>query len=228
MALGIINIFTRLWEYLMNKQFLMTLAIIMLVPGCFLNKNKKSQQPSSARETFTDVDIPTSKDGVQDFFDEDIEQLMLEDQPFALAAEDEGDYAWIEEGANAKYAFRKVYFDYDQSVIKSNQKEAIEHNASRMKELIGSEAKEGKHYKFVINGNSDSIFGQGHDMYNRILSEQRAKELKDRLVAAGVPADRIGIMGRGSDVPEIVDGKVVAGNIDQQALNRRDEIQIIV
>jgi outer membrane protein OmpA-like peptidoglycan-associated protein len=213
----------------MNKQFLMTLAIIMLVPGCILNKNKKSQQPANTntREALTDVDIPVSKDGVQDFFDEDIEQLMLEDQPFAMAAEDESDYAWIEGAQNSKYAFKKVYFDYDQCAIKSSQKEAIEHDAARMKELIAGEAKEGKCYKFMIVGNSDSIFGQGHDMHNRILSEQRAKELKDRLVAAGVPADRISIIGRGSDVPEMVNGKAVSGTIEQQALNRRDEIQVV-
>lgn len=204
----------------------MTLAIILLVPGCIF-RNKKAQKPVNTHETMTDVDIPVSQNNVRDFFDEDLDELMLDEQPFALAAEDASDYAWIEETKD-QYAFKKVYFDYDQAMIKSSQKEAVEYDAARMKDLIAGEVKEGKHYEFVINGNSDSIFGQGHDVHNRILSEQRAKVLKDRLVAAGVPADRIKIMGRGSDMPEMVNGKAVTGTIEQQTLNRRDEIQIIV
>ncbi len=66
-----------------------------------------------------------------------------------------------------------------------------------------------------------------HASYNRILSEKRAKALKDQAVAAGVPASKIKIVGRGFDAPEIVNGKPVTGDKDQQWLNRRDEIQVV-
>ena len=59
------------------------------------------------------------------------------------------------------------------------------------------------------------------------LSEKRAKTLKDCAVAAGIPANKIKIVGRGSDIPEMINGKPCTGDKDQQGPNRRDEIQVI-
>jgi len=52
--------------------------------------------------------------------------------------------------------------------------------------------------------------------------------LQDRLVAAGVARNSVKIVGRGQEVPAVVSGKIVTGSRDQQALNRRDEIRVIV
>lgn len=206
------------------------LMVIVLLPGCFLTKNSKVHKKESVHDTATEVDIPVAQSTIKDFFDDaELDELMLEDRSLnMLLEEDSSQYAWIDETPKSEYGFKKVYFDYDQAVIKPSEKEAVNHNIAQMKSLIVQEDNDGKRYEFIINGNSDSIFGQGHDMYNRLLSEQRANALKARAVAAGLPADRIRIIGRGSDLPEIVNGKPVAGTVEQQVLNRRDEIQVII
>ena len=72
----------------------------------------------------------------------------------------------------------------------------------------------------VVEGHASP---EGSSAYNLALSEKRAKALRDRLVAAGVPANLIKIVGRGKEMP------VLANNSDRQAnwVNRRDEIRLI-
>ncbi len=68
----------------------------------------------------------------------------------------------------------------------------------------------------VLEGHTDSV---GNANYNRELSERRAASVKQFLVSAGVPAERITIQARGEDDP-IADNKSVEG----RALNRRVEL----
>lgn len=208
----------------MNKQFLFALTILALVPGCFLSKQKKSDKKAKAHEVLTDVDIPVAEDSVKNFFDEDLGELALADNAVALD-NDDAQYAWIEQSGKSANGFKKVYFDFDKYNIKASEKESVAQDVARMKTLMAQEEKTGKEMQFVINGNADHYAGS--DVYNHMLSEKRAKTLKDRAVAAGIPAHKIKIVGRGCDVPELVNGKPCTGNKDQQAPNRRDEIQVI-
>lgn len=198
----------------MNKQFLLLLAVIALIPGCGFFRSKKAEKyPVDHREIMTDVDIPVAEDGIKDFFDQDLDKM-------ALADEDNAQYAWIE-GGKSSNGFKKVYFDFDKYNIKATEKESVAQDVARMKEMLA----QNKNVTFVINGNADHAAGSSY--YNRILSEKRAKVLKDQAVAAGIPSSKIKIVGRGFDVPEVVNGKPVTGDKDQQWLNRRDEIQVI-
>ena len=173
----------------------------------------------------TDVDIPVAQDSVKSFFDEDIDDLALMDAPLAVPVEtDDSDYAWIEQKNDN--GLKKVLFDFDKWTLKGTQKEAAAFNAQRIRDIMATHTQEGKKVKFVINGNSDHAAGS--DEYNRILSNKRAKVLEDYLVANGVPRHTITSVGRGSDIPEIINGKPCTGSIDQQAPNRRDEIQLII
>lgn len=200
----------------MNKQFLLLLAAIALMPGCLFRSKKAEKRPVDHREVMTDVDIPVAEDGIKDFFDQDLDAM-------ALADGDEAQYAWIE-GGKSSNGFKKVYFDFDKYAIKQTEKESVAQDVVRMKEMLAQEEKTGKPVCFVINGNTDDI---GNKAYNRILSEKRAKVLKDQAVAAGIPAHKIQIVGRGFDVPEVINGKPVTGDKDTQWLNRRDEIQVV-
>lgn len=209
----------------MNKQFFLLLSVIALVPGCFNRQKKADKRPVDAQEIMTDVDIPVSQANVKTFFDEDIDDLALEDS-VAAASTDDAQYAWIEKSAQInKDGFRTVYFDFDKYSIRSTEKDSVAQDVARMQNMLAKEGQTGKRVKFVINGHAcDSA---GNRQYNHILSENRAKTLKDCAVAAGIPADRITIVGRGSDFPAIVNGKPCSGNREQQAPNRRDEIQVI-
>jgi peptidoglycan-associated lipoprotein len=204
----------------MNKQFLFVLAVLALVPGCWQRKSEKRQ--ISKNDVLMDVDIPVAQNSVQSFFDEDLGEMALAD---AVALEnDDTQYAWIDESGKNN-GFKKVYFDFDKYNIKATEKEAVAQDVARMQEFLAQEQKDGKLVQFVINGNADHAAGS--DVYNRCLSERRAKTLKDCAVAAGIPAQKIKIVGRGSDMPELVNGKPCTGDKDQQWPNRRDEIQVI-
>ncbi len=208
----------------MNKQFFLLLSVIALVPGCFNRQKKADKRPVDAQEIMTDVDIPVSQANVKTFFDEDIDDMALEDS--VAAASDDDQYAWIEKSAQInKDGFRTVYFDFDKYNIRSTEKDSVAQDVARMQNMLAKEGQTGKRVKFVINGHAcDSA---GNRQYNHILSENRAKTLKDCAVAAGIPADRITIVGRGTDFPAIINGKPCSGNREQQAPNRRDEIQVI-
>lgn len=196
----------------MNKQFLLLLAAIALMPGCLFRSKKAEKRPVDHREVMTDVDIPVAEDGIKDFFDQDLDKM-------ALADGDDAQYAWIE--GKSSNGFKKVYFDFDKYGIKATEKESVAQDVARMKEMLAKS----ENVTFVINGNADHA--KGSASYNRILSEKRAKALKDQAVAAGVPSSKIKIVGRGFDVPEVINGKPVSGDKDAQWLNRRDEIQVI-
>lgn len=214
----------------MKTQIAMLLSVIVLVPGCggFRSKKKVEKKPHEPKEMLTAVDIPVTGEGVRALLDEELDELVLTDTSFAVPVADENQYAWINESDKKDAGFKKIYFDFDRYSLKSSEKEAVDYDIARMKQLLAQEARTGNRVQFVINGNSDNIHAAHAETYNRILSEKRAKTLKDYAVAQGVPADRIKIVGRGDDFPEIVNGKPCGGNKEQQALNRRDEIQVVV
>ncbi len=84
----------------MNKQFLLLLAAIALIPGCgFFRSKKAEKRPINQREVMTDVDIPVAKDGIKDFFDQDIDTMALVDG-------DGDQYAWIE-GSRTPMALKR-------------------------------------------------------------------------------------------------------------------------
>ena len=222
----ITNFLLQLRSGLMNKQFFLLLSVVALIPGCGVFRSKRAQRrPITKQEVLTDVDIPVSQDSVQSFFDEDLDALASCDQPLAVALNSsDSEYSWIDQ--KNENGFKKVYFDFDKYSIKTSEKESVAQDIAHMKELLAQEESTGQEIQFVINGNADHYAGS--DYYNRILSERRAKTLKDHAVAAGIPEHKISIIGRGSDIPELVNGKPCTGDKDQQAPNRRDEIQVIV
>ena len=72
----------------------------------------------------------------------------------------------------------------------------------------------------TIRGYTDST---GSATVNKQLSEQRAQAVKSQLVAGGVPADTISVIGMGPENP-VGDNKTPAG----RSQNRRVEIEITV
>lgn len=94
------------------------------------------------------------------------------------------------EQLNAERPLADVFFDYDQSVIREDQRPALQKNADWLKRWTST--------RITIEGHADE---RGSSEYNIALGERRAAAVRDYLVALGVPADRISIVSRGEETP---------------------------
>jgi outer membrane protein OmpA-like peptidoglycan-associated protein len=103
-----------------------------------------------------------------------------------------------------------VLFDYNSADLKAQAKSNVDQ--------IGSILKQYPEDHIIVVGYTDN---KGSQMYNQQLSERRARSVKLALVAAGVPAESIEVMGQGESNP-IASNDTPAG----QAKNRRVELQI--
>ena len=83
-----------------------------------------------------------------------------------------------------------VYFDYDQFVLRSDAKTALEGNARRLK--AGNSA------KLLIEGHCDE---RGTVAYNLVLGERRARMVEQYLKDLGIASSRIQITSYGKEKP---------------------------
>ncbi len=88
---------------------------------------------------------------------------------------------------------RDIFFDYDRSNIRDDQKAALNENVAWLKANPAS--------KMTVEGHADE---RGTNEYNLALGERRAKATKDYLVAAGVDAARIAIISYGEERPFVL------------------------
>ena len=114
--------------------------------------------------------------------------------------------------AAAKAAFVvPVYFDYDKSDIRDDQKAVLE---AKIPVLNAN-----PDMRIRVAGNTDN---RGSDEYNLALGTRRAAEVKRYLVARGIAESRIDVVSFGEERPA-----VAQDNEDAWAKNRRDEFEII-
>ena len=88
---------------------------------------------------------------------------------------------------------KDVFFDFDKSAIRDDQKAALNDNVGWLK--VNGQA------KITIEGHCDE---RGTAEYNLGLGERRAKAVKDYLVAAGVAADRVATISYGKERPFVL------------------------
>ncbi|MBT8471946.1 MAG: OmpA family protein [Marinicaulis sp.] len=103
-----------------------------------------------------------------------------------------------------------VYFDYDKSNLTPQ--------ASTLVQEASSRALQNDIDTVVVSGNTDT---SGSSAYNKLLSERRARVVRDALIANGVPADSIRTEAYGEDNP----AKPTADGV-REPLNRRSEVVI--
>jgi len=103
-----------------------------------------------------------------------------------------------------------VFFDTGKSALKKGAQATLTRIAEQLKSNTD--------VKVVVEGHTDST---GSTATNQTLSEKRAQAVRDFLVSAGVPADRITSVGRGEEQP-VATNNTAAGR--QQ--NRRVELVI--
>jgi len=83
-----------------------------------------------------------------------------------------------------------IYFDYDQSEIRPDQRARLQANAQFLRENAG--------FRLLVGGHADE---RGTREYNMALGERRASATMQYLVSLGVPRDRIDIISYGEEVP---------------------------
>ncbi len=83
-----------------------------------------------------------------------------------------------------------IYFDYDQSEIRPDQRAKLQANAQYLRENT--------HFRLLIGGHADE---RGTREYNMALGERRASATMQYLVSLGVPRERIEIISYGEEQP---------------------------
>lgn len=194
----------------MNKNYVFLLVLLMSVAGCG-KKNKKAEVKDS--NVASNVDIPVADDGIRSFFAEDVNE-------FALAEEAKGEFD-PEQGQK----FKTVYFEFDRNDIKEDQQEVASYNVEQIKQSLKEAEVKGLKPVVIVEGHA--CHSAGSSTYNLALSEKRAKSLEDMFVASGIAKENIKIVGRGKEMPAIIDGKPVTGDRQEQWPNRRDEVRVL-
>ena len=104
-----------------------------------------------------------------------------------------------------------IYFDFDKSNIREDQRARIEKNAAYLKE--------NKAAKVRIEGNCDE---RGTNEYNMALGERRALSAKKYLMNLGIHEDRMHTISFGEEKP------LLHGHDEYSwAQNRRDDLVVI-
>ncbi len=106
--------------------------------------------------------------------------------------------------------FRTVYFDFDAYNLRSDARDALQHNA----QLLRSSPD----VRVQIEGNCDE---RGSDEYNLALGKKRAEAAKSYLVDLGIDGSRISTLSYGEENPAVQGHNEMAWG-----QNRRDEFKV--
>jgi outer membrane protein OmpA-like peptidoglycan-associated protein len=178
------------------------------------------EQPSS-EDSMQDLDmteepsaISESDSEIEDSIEPDMEDVQDNTQT----------YNWADI-AQDQDILKAVYFDFDKSKVRDDQKETVVYDVEQVKELLAQARQGGVEPTVVIEGHA--CHSAGTKVYNLAISENRAKTVADLFKDHGVPQGNIKIVGRGDAIPVTVDGKKVTGSRKEQWVNRRVQVYII-
>jgi peptidoglycan-associated lipoprotein len=216
------------------------LVMLLSISGC--GKRKQVEKNTQKTKAPSEIAMPiTQSDEVKSVFDDDLAEFALIDEaqtadnskvthaenclPDQENEEDlVNEFSWIEDEEKRNESLKTVYFDFDKYAIKADQEEVVSHNTKTIKEILTQ--KSTSKNIVVVEGHACSSAGSA--AYNMALSEKRAKVFADHLTKAGIPQNQVKIVGRGQECPvRDGQGRPLTGNRTQQALNRRDEINIV-
>ena len=227
----------------MKKEFIFALTLLLSIAGCRSKRDGEIVKPARPMSA-TNIDVPVVEDSTRSFFDEDINEFSTEGMMDDMDVNPEMDssaraidveqmyepmdeFMWQEEEENKQASFQPIYFDWDSQALKEDQKEIIAQNVEIAKQMVEEcEAMGMSKPTFVIDGHTSSA-GTASESYKIALSEKRAQVLGNYLIEQGIPQECIKVVGRGSEMPAVIEGKVVDGDRQDQWANRRDEIRVI-
>ncbi len=213
----------------MKKVCALALVLLLSLPGCWWRRKKVETKPRN--EVYKTVDIPVAGDSIekQSFYDSDIADFIGQDElPSAvdidqLPADEPMAYKDVAPDAQ----FKTIYFDFDGDNIREDQRASLSSDISMIKEKMQNHESTGFTSEVLVVTEGHSCHSAGSEAYNIALSERRAKTIRDALVEEGIPASAIKIVGRGSEMAAIINGKPVEGDREAQWPNRRCEVKVI-
>ena len=127
----------------------------------------------------------------------------------SLNSDDDQSDAYKREHGRCSPGLTPVYFDFDQSTIKSDQTSKLVSNANFLKK--------NQNARIVIEGNCDA---KGTNEYNMALGERRALSAKNYLINLGIDSGRLRTVSYGEERP------LFSGQDESSfALNRRDDFR---
>ncbi len=85
---------------------------------------------------------------------------------------------------------KDIYFDYDKSDVRSSEQASIQADVAFLQQHAN--------ISFTVEGHCDE---RGSTEYNLALGDNRASAVKNALVGAGIPADRIKTVSYGKEKP---------------------------
>lgn len=103
-----------------------------------------------------------------------------------------------------------ILFDYDSATLRSTSRTTLSELAENFRQYPDN--------RIIVEGHTDSA---GSDAYNQRLSETRAANVADYLIAGGVPASDIIVYGFGETRP-----RASNDTAEGRQMNRRVEIHI--
>ena len=124
----------------------------------------------------------------------------------SFAGDNQSD-AYKREHGRSSPEMRPIYFEFDQSSIRSDQIPSMEHN--------GSYLKSNPTRSVLVEGNTDD---RGTNEYNLALGERRAVAARNSLVEFGIEESRIRTVSYGEERPLFM-----GQSEDEFAHNRRDD-----
>lgn len=177
--------------------------------------NLKSNESKSI--SAIDLSIPQNKDSMLALSNKNLNAKTSENKTEETIAKTENKIDAKTESVNeVTVNLNKVFFDYDQTLVKAEFSESLNTLAKVMTE--------NKTLKLVITGHADS---KGAEEYNNKLSKQRAMAVANYLVVRGVSRNRMEIIAKGETTPlapnENTDG---TDNPSGRSKNRRVEFNI--
>ena len=194
----------------MRRIFLLMLILAIVcglalsVGGCAKKKSTADDEMGAATEERAPQ---PGEPGYEKIYEESMaaKQESLDAQAAAMAPKQE-----VLEGRTSA-PLLPVYFDFDKSNIKEDQRARIEKNAVFLKE--------NRKVKFRIEGNCDE---RGTNEYNMALGERRALNAKKYLKNLGIHEDRMHTISYGEEKP------LLRGHDEYSwAQNRRDDFVVV-
>jgi len=198
---------------IMKKSIALLLLLSLFLPSCI--RKKSDQRHGKKIHKYEER-------GRTGTYDEELGAFVLEDDTdydlFEEADEkggtkkDEIDDSWAWEELDDDQPTEIIYFDFNDSKIKPNQKHIVRYNADLAKLACEDGA------KVIIEGHSCLITRS--QIYNQALSQRRANIVKKEFIKLGVPKKCLKAVGHGTAyVVTKAEGK------EAQAPNRRVEIK---
>jgi outer membrane protein OmpA-like peptidoglycan-associated protein len=222
---------------MIKKHIALPLILLVGLAGCKSDKkNKKSHSHAS-----TSIQLPLSdgrsasaigENDILSFFDDELDEYTFDnddihiavpnDTPSAIVSRDgKGNISWIET-AHQDNGLKTIFFGFNKYGVTSDQLSIVQADALLVQELL-------KDFddSSIIMIEGHACHSAGSRSYNVALSEKRAKYIKDLFVAHGVNPSRLKIVGRGQEIPAVVDGHMITGSREEQWPNRRVEVRIV-